>query len=142
MPCHPVPSPLPTLVFTPQSRHCLFCCRLSPLPREQAPLRVALSSTLSKAHSRQVLQTRWLVQGPSFHMGPAQPRLRVAAQCPLRTSALIIESLHNRFLKSQYRFPDFWRACALESSKPGHPSTVPCEVRGDPLDCTFSQKEK
>lgn len=57
---HPNPSPLPSLVFTPLSLHCLCCCRLSPLPRVQAPFGVALSSTFSEARSSHVQQTRWV----------------------------------------------------------------------------------
>lgn len=71
-------SPRPSLVFTPQSLHCLCCCRLSPLPRVQAPFGVALSSTFSEARSSHVLQTRWVVQGLFFLWSPPQPHSRNA----------------------------------------------------------------
>lgn len=94
---HPAPSSLRSLVFTPQPLHCLGYCRLPPLPREQAPLGVALSSTLCKADSLQGPARRGGWCGIPVHIGPgrAHASLSGAHKGP---SAQIPESLHSCFL--------------------------------------------
>lgn len=73
----PCPIPLRSLVFTPQPLHCLWSCRLSPLPGEQALLRIALSSPLPKTASRQGPAGAVAGAG-SLRPFRAQPRSRIA----------------------------------------------------------------
>lgn len=68
---HPAPSALRSPVFTRQSVHGAGGCRLSPLPREQAPLGLHSSPPFPKPILARVLRTRWLLQGLSFHVGPS-----------------------------------------------------------------------
>lgn len=92
----PIPS-LRSLAFPAQSPRCLGCCRLSPLPGEQAPLGLHAPPPSPKQILGRVLQARWLVRGLSFHIwpSPAHASLPSAHWGP---SAQILESIHNRFL--------------------------------------------
>lgn len=108
---HPASPPLPSLVFTPQSLHCLCCCRLSPFPRVQGPswgctLFHLLQSTFSPGPANAVAGAGSLLPHKGPNLAPLEHRYLVPKEDLCPDPQITSQPL----FKLQFRFPDFWKA--------------------------------